>query len=84
MIELLCVTAIINLTEIAFNEDDIAALNRGRHVCKTDERYVDTPCLTQLIKVDPLNYYNICGKTPSLTTKKEFRDLIKENREKIK
>ncbi len=64
MTKLLCIsTLILNITGQPFGEDrrDVKALERTIKVCKTDERYKDSPCLKKILKKEPGVYWAECG-----------------------
>lgn len=68
-------TILINLSSEVFNSRELKIVNRAKHVCKTDSRYTDTPCLSKFIKKEPHNYVALCGakklKKASAVTKVE-------------
>lgn len=60
---LLCaVTIILNLTTFEWNDFDSKTLRRAKHVCATNERYADTPCLKEFRKVGERDYQAICSE----------------------
>lgn len=59
---LICMTTIIiNLSNIKLNDTDFKAIKRSQHVCSSDVRYNDQPCLKKFVKKEERLYNAICG-----------------------
>lgn len=60
----LCASTLwINLTMEPWNSHDKKVYERALHVCSTDRRYRDTPCVRSFTKVETQTYRVICGAT---------------------
>lgn len=64
MIMVCVATIVLNQSINTFGSDrrDIKSLERATHVCRTDDRYKDTPCLQSFVKRENGVYWGICGK----------------------
>lgn len=60
-----CITLVIlNASNQPFTSDprDLKSLARAKHVCATDSRYRDQPCLKKFLKKENGIYWAICAE----------------------
>lgn len=64
MISLVCAATLwINLTKEPWNDHDKKIYRRAQHVCSSDDRYKETPCVKKFIKSDIRTYRVLCGRS---------------------